>query len=52
MVDNLSNFRNSLLDSTGDLGVFMIDNAGYLQRRFSVKALGCFVLAFGSQVLE
>ncbi len=52
VVDDLCNFGKGFLDSTGNLGVFVIDDAGYLQRRFGVKALGSFVLALGGQVLE
>ena len=52
LVDDLGNFRNGFLDGRGDLGVFVIDDAGDLECGLGVKALRCLVLALGSQVLK
>jgi len=52
VIDDLCDFGECFLDRSCDLRIFVVDDARYLQRLFRVKALGCFVLAFGRKVLE
>jgi hypothetical protein len=52
MVNDLSDFAKSLLNRSRNFRVFVVDDAGNLQRRLRVKALRSFILAFGCQVLE
>ncbi len=52
LVDDLCDFWQGLFDCAGNLGVFLVDDAGDFERGFCVKPLRGFVLALSGEAMK